>query len=36
MVLEMNRSRINYFAFTYRFYFRKRTGELRVLEGTNT
>jgi hypothetical protein len=36
MVLEMNDSQMNYFAFTYRFSFGGRTGEMRVRAGVKT
>jgi len=36
MVLEMNGSQTNYFAFTYRFSFGRRTGEMRVRAGVKT
>jgi hypothetical protein len=34
--LQMNGSQMNYFAFTYRFSFGRRTGEMRVRAGVKT
>ena len=35
-IREMHRTEINRFAFTYRFSFEKRTGEMRVRAGVKT